>query len=192
MFEIYSNTEEKRFTYSDYAAMDDDKRYELIDGKLFMSPAPMSLHQWIQFELAYLMENYIRKNKKGRVFVTSTDVILDEDNTVQPDILFISKENLSKIKKKVIFGAPDLVVEIISPGSQQRDRFIKKDLYKKFGVIEYWIVDTDIQSVEVYYNSGGNLDLFSFAVKKGKIESHLFPDLEILIEDIFPEFDFIM
>jgi len=88
MFETYVNTEQNRFTYSEYAAMDDDKRYELINGELIMSPAPSSSHQGSQFDLAVLIDNYVRKNKLGRVFVTAMDVILDKHNTLQPDVLF--------------------------------------------------------------------------------------------------------
>ena len=185
MFEIYANIEQKRFTYSDYAAMDDDKRYELIDGKLIMSPAPSSPHQDVILELSGLLNNFIKKNKIGKVKIAPYDVILDEINTVQPDIFVIKKEYLSKNKKNAFYGVPDLVIEIISPNSVIRDRYMKKELYEKHGVQEYWLIDTDKKSVEVFNNTGTKFDLFSVTVEKGKIESRIFPELEIIIEDIF-------
>jgi len=190
MFEIYSHTEKKKYKYSDYAALDDDKRYELIDGELIMSPAPSSLHQWSHSGLDYLIMDYVNKRNLGKVFSASPDIIFDDDNTVQPDIVFISNENFPKIKKKGIFGAPDLVVEIISPGSLRRDRYIKKELYEKYGVKEYWLVDFEMKSIEVFKNTGSHFELFSLAVEKGKIESCLLPEIEIMIEDIFPDFEF--
>ena len=191
MFETYVNTEQKRFTYSDYAAMDDDKRYELINGNLIMVPGPFSSHERSNKKLLIKLDDYIESYKLGEVFVAPFDVIFDEFNTVQPDIFVITKDNFSKIKKNAIYGAPDLAVEIISPWSIQRDRIIKKELYEKHGVREYWLVDTDKKSVEVFNNSGLKFDLFSISVEKGRIESYLFPEMEIMIEDIFPEYDFI-
>ena len=191
MFELYHTTEKQKLTYSDYAVVEDGFRYELINGELLMAPAPSTFHQESHYYLMIILSDFIRRNNLGRIYYAPTDVILDEFNTVQPDILFISKENLSKIKRNAIYGAPDFVVEIISPYSIHRDRYLKKELYELHGVKEFWLLDIENKSVEVFNNNNGHFDLYSLTVEKGKIESNLFPDLEIMIEDILPDFDLI-
>ena len=191
MFELYHTTEKQKLTYSDYAAKDDGFRYELINGELLMAPAPSIYHQRSNYKLVKLLGNYIDDNKLGWLYDSPTDVILDKFNTVQPDILFVSNENFSRFKENAIYGAPDFVVEIISPYSIHRDRYLKKELYELHGVKEFWLMDIENKSVEVFNNNNGHFDLFSLTVEKGKIESNLFPDLEIMIEDILPDFDLI-
>ena len=191
MFELYNTSEQKKLTYSDYTAKDDGFRYELINGELLMSPAPSFFHQMSNSDLALFLKLYIKEHSLGWVVEAPTDVILDNYNTVQPDIIFISKENFSKIKKNAMYGAPDLVVEIISPNSIRRDRYIKKELYEKHGVKEFWLVDIENKSVEVFNNNDRHFELFSLTVETGKIESNLFPELEILIESILPDFDYL-
>ena len=189
MFETYNVAEQTKKTYSDYAAMDDDYRYELINGEILMSPAPSTIHQGSNFDLGVLIGLFVKKNKLGRVFAAPTDVFLDKFNTVQPDILFISKENYSKIKKNAIYGAPDFVVEILSPFSIKRDRYEKRELYEKHGVKEFWLIDIENKSVEVFNNANDHFLLHSLTVENGKIESNLFPELEILIEEILPDIE---
>ena len=191
MFELYHTTEKQKLTYSDYAAKDDGFRYELINGELLMAPAQSTFHQESHSYLSLIVMNFVKKNNLGKVYLVPTDVYLDEFNTVQPDILFISKDNLSKIKRNAIYGAPDFVVEIISPYSIHRDRYLKKELYEKHGVKEFWLLDIENKSIEVFNNNNGHFDLYSLTVENGKIESNLFPDLDILIEDILPDFDLI-
>ena len=185
MFEIIDYKIKKN--YSDYAAIDDGNRYELINGELEMSPALSFFHQMSNSNFENQLINYVKKNKLGWVVYAPTDVILDDNNTIQPDILFISKKNRFKIQTDGVHGAPDLVVEIISPSSIERDREIKKDLYEKFGVKEYWLVDIDEKTVEVFDNVDGKFDLISFAVDKGKLISKLLPGFKIDIIDILPD-----
>ena len=114
-------------TYSDYAAIDDGKRYELINGDLIMCPAHSSNHQLSSSDLELLLKLFVKKHKLGWIVDAPTDVILDDNNTVQPDILFISKKNRYKIDEDGgVHGATDLVVEVISPSSKKMDRQIKK------------------------------------------------------------------
>src|SRR6185369_17997738 len=105
----------KRWTYEDYYRLDDDQRYEIIDGDLLMAPAPDTWHQdWVG-ELFRRLDDHVRKNNLGRVLLSPADVVLDETNTVQPDIIFVAAANSGIIQRRAIFGVPDLLVEIVSP-----------------------------------------------------------------------------
>ena len=118
---------------------------ELIDGSIYMSPAPLVPHQKLIGDLFFEISGWVRKNPNlGEVFLSPIDVYLDTiKNAVQPDIVFVAQKNLGIVQRKGIFGVPDLLIEIISPGNPSHDRVTKKDLYQKFGVKEYWIVDPD-------------------------------------------------
>jgi len=142
--------EKKKFTYQDYLKLPEETRYELIEGELVMSPSPTTKHQRISRKLEFLLEKYVTENNLGEVFDAPCDVYLDEENVVQPDLFFISRERADIITEKNIQGAPDLVIEIISEATAYRDSFQKKRLYAKFGVKEYWIVAPDEKMIEVY------------------------------------------
>lgn len=140
----------RRYTYSDYLQLDDGKRYEIIEGKLIMVPSPSVKHQLVSNILCEYLGNYIRSNNLGILLGAPMDVYLDDFNIVQPDILFISRKRNNIITENYIKGAPDLVVEILSESSLQKDRIDKKELYERFGVKEYWIVDPMYKIIEVY------------------------------------------
>jgi len=185
MFEL-TNTYKKKKTYSDYAAKDDGYRYELINGELIMVPGPSKFHQKSGGDLYVSLYLFITGNNLGEIYYAPYDVILDENNTVQPDILFISNENSLNNQDKALYGAPDLVVEIISPSSVIYDRNIKKELYEKYGVKEYWLVDIENKTVEIFENIEGKFSLFSYAVEKGKLTSKVLNGFEVEIKDILP------
>ena len=188
MFEIIEKNI-KKLTYDDYAAIDDGFLYELINGELRkMSPAQTFFHQMSNSDLLLLLKLFVKKHHLGQVVYAPVDVKFDKFNTVQPDILFISKSNRHKISSKgVVIGAPDLVVEIISPASSNYDRKIKKELYEKNGVKEYWLVDIEEKTVEVFENIDGKFSLFSYAVDNGQVISKLLPGFEVDIIDILPD-----
>ena len=140
------------YTYADYCAWDDEQRYELIDGIVFaMAPGPTSAHQRTSVNLLLQLATYL-KGKQCKVFHAPYDVRLNadkEDNTVvQPDILVICDPSIIGVAG--CKGAPDMVVEITSPSTARRDRTQKFDLYLKYGVREYWIVDPDTKTVSVH------------------------------------------
>lgn len=126
----------------EFKALPEGTLAELINGTLFMSPSPTTEHQQISSDLLTDINIFIRKYRKGgRVFHAAYDVHLDdEENVVQPDIVYVSPENLSIVKKDSIHGTPDLLIEILSPSNASHDLDLKKGLYEKFGVSEYWIV----------------------------------------------------
>ena len=131
-----------RLTYEDYANMPDDERYELIDGELIMAAAPNLIHQEIIVRLIWQFLPAVRRGL-GRVFVAPADVVLSEYDVVQPDLLFVLKENDHIITAGNVQGAPDLVVEILSPSTARRDWTRKRELYAQYGVKELWIADPD-------------------------------------------------
>src|SRR6266705_3596784 len=119
----------RRWTYEEYYRLDDDQRYEIIDGNLLMAPAPDSWHQDWAGNLFSLVREHVRKRTLGKVYFAPLDVVLDAENTVQPDLVFVAAAHLGIIQRRAIFGTPDLLVELISPSSVRRDRDEKKDLY---------------------------------------------------------------
>jgi len=125
--------------------------YELLNGQLVKKSAPKPLHQLLSRRITKALENYLGQNPLGDFFYAPVDVFLDDYNTVQPDICFLSTERAFLIDlNEGIMGAPDLIVEILSPGSLRYDRVDKKDLYERFAVKEYWIVDPNNRAVEIY------------------------------------------
>lgn len=152
----------KKYTYEDLLELDDGKRYELIDGIIYEMSAPTTLHQEIVGEIYAQLHDYL-KGKKCKAFVAPLDVCLSgvrnpkkEYNVVQPDILVVCDEN--KITKDMgIQGAPDLVIEVLSPTSRKHDTFIKFNLYQYYGVKEYWIVDVEIGVIYQYILNEKNI-----------------------------------
>lgn len=122
---------------------------ELWDGAIIMSPTPIPNHQRIVYRFAKLLEEFVTAGELGEVFLSPLDVILTQYQVVQPDVFFIAKARLKLVTDRVRC-APDLAVEVLSKGSRRRDRVDKKDLYEQFGVCEYWIVDPEAQTIEVF------------------------------------------
>jgi len=162
--------ENKRYTYADYESWDDldsngnPIRYELIDGIAYMMSAPSTTHQSISMSLSYQLFDFL-KGKSCKVFAAPCDVCLnslgDEDDTVvQPDLFVVCDE--SKLDKKRCNGAPDMVIEILSPSTSKRDLFIKLEKYQNAGVREYWIVDPDAQTVNVHLLENGRYVINSY------------------------------
>ena len=137
-----------RLTYEDYANMPDDERYELIDGELIMAAAPSMKHQGVGAGLFRFFLIAVERGL-GWAYFAPVDVALSEYDVVQPDLLFVLKENAHIITEANVQGAPDLVVEILSPSTSRRDWNEKRDLYAKYGVRELWIADPDERVVWV-------------------------------------------
>ena len=149
-----------------------------------MAPAPNIRHQTISLSLGLVLVNFVRNNGLGKVFLAPTDVVLSDLNVVQPDILYISNERREIITENNISGAPDLVVEILSPSTASRDRELKLGLYARFGVREYWIVDPDESSVQVMELGTEGYDTIG-CYDSGEVESSVLPGFHIAIDEIF-------
>ncbi len=142
---------EIKITYQDYKILRDiDKRYEVIGGRLSMVPAPIPYHQQVSRKLERILEDFVIDNDMGEVFDAPCDVVFSKTDVVQPDIFFILKQRLYIINKTNIKGAPDLIIEIISPISTGRDKVIKKKLYADHKVKEYWVVDPKGKTIQIY------------------------------------------
>ena len=176
-----------KFTYQDYLHIPEDKRYELMDGEFFVVPSPNEPHQRISAELEYVLQSYVKKQKTGFVYYAPFDVVLSDEDVVQPDIIYVSKERRDIITRNNIQGAPDLVVEILSPKIGYRDREIKRKLYGKYGVKEYWIVDPVKQTVEVLsLDVDGYRKIGTYNVNT-PLTSSLLKDLTIDLKSVFYE-----
>ena len=176
-----------KFTYADYLALPDDgKRYEIIAGDLLMSPSPNRIHQYILLKLAKRLDDFVEKQRLGHTFIAPFDVVLSKHNVVQPDIVFVSQKNEHIISETHIHGTPDLLVEIISPGSARRDREIKRKLYAKFGVSEYWLVNPKLQTIEVYRLQNQILRRVGILKNDEVVSSPLLPGFALPVHRIFP------
>ncbi|MBI1767078.1 MAG: Uma2 family endonuclease [Bacteroidetes bacterium] len=154
-----------------YRMLPEGTRAELINDKLFMSPAPTIKHQNVIFALTGQFYNYINKEKNGEVFVSPVDVYINEKNVVQPDLVFVAKKNLTILKEDGIYGAPDLIIEVLSPGTKKFDLEEKKKIYEKSGVKEYWVVDPDTKESRGYQLKNSKYVLFK--QEKAKLTSAL-------------------
>lgn len=175
-----------RKTIEDFMNLPEGSRAELIDGELSMSPSPRRWHQRIAFDLARRIADFVEGRKLGEVYVAPFDVHLPSGDVVEPDILFVAKANLG-IVQDWVRGAPDLLVEVLSPEGFDRDRFIKRDLYAKNRVREYWIVDVQAKTIEVYslrdniYEPNGYFELGDTLV------SSVLPEFKLVLRDLFVE-----
>lgn len=176
--------EKKKWTYEEYLQLGEEIHGEVIEGELSMTPAPNLEHQDISRNLELAMAHHIQAKGCGRIFYAPTDVVFDKENIVQPDLVFVATPNFKILRKRGIKGNPDLVVEILSPSSLVQDRYTKKQLYEKFAVPEYWIVDPANKSIEVLCLEKGQYQPFSFACANGVIKSKVIPDLEIEVSSI--------
>jgi Uma2 family endonuclease len=177
----------KSFTYEDYLNLPDDgNRYELIEGRLFVTPPPITAHQYASMRLLVSLSGVIRARKLGVAYHAPYEIHLSNTNTiVQPDILFIRAENAPTADDPYFAGIPDLLVEILSEGTQSADTHVKFGVYESAGVPEYWIVDPRIKSVAVYTLEEGEYHLRVHAVGDEIITSRVLDGLEIRNSSIF-------
>ena len=138
-----------KFTYEDYRNTPDDVRYELHGGELITVPAPNMTHQGISTILLRLIDTLVYLKKLGKVYHAPTDVVFSDNEVVQPDLVFVSNERSHILTENNIRGAPDLIIEILSPSTAGRDRTFKRTLYERHGVKEYWMVDASARNITV-------------------------------------------
>ena len=172
-----------RYTWSDYRTWHDAQRWEIVGGDAYlMSPSPMSRHQLVSMELGRQMATHF-KGKKCRVLAAPMDVVLSDEDVVQPDILVVCEPN--QIKRTYIEGAPTLVVEVLSASSEWLDRRLKLELYARSGVKEYWLVSPFPSYVEVLVLDGATYRIARVVGKDQELDSPTFPDLKIALRDVF-------
>jgi Uma2 family endonuclease len=183
----------QRWTSADLNAFPDDdgKRYEIIDGELFVSTQTHFYHQLVCGNIYGLLKNWNDQTQLGRPVIAPGLIFADDDDVV-PDVAWLSKERLAiaLADDGKLHSAPDLVIEVLSPGStnKRRDREAKLKLYSRRGVPEYWIVDWLAHSVEIYRRQNTELELFATLTKGDVLESPLLPGFSAQTAELFDDF----
>lgn len=154
-----------------YQCLPEGLPVQLINNQLIMSPAPNDPHQQIVIDLSSDVHFYIKKNKLGKTRVGPSDVYINDKNVYQPDVYFVSNENPGHFERNGFHGAPDFVIEILSPGNEKTDKVDKLKVYEASGVKEYWFIEPDTKTATGYFNTNGSFKLF--AEEKDKLSSRL-------------------
>ena len=182
---------EGEWTYDDYAALDDDNRYEIAGGKLeLMSPGPNLIHQMISSEMA----GVLRQTCELDYIILSAplDVILSPKEVRQPDLILVRRDRMHILSKRGIEGPPDLVVEILSPSTRRRDRIDKMKAYARYLVPEYWVVDPEAGALEQYVLTDVRYELVNIYQGEDRVSSTSFPCVSFTMKEIMdtiPELD---
>lgn len=174
-------------TYEDYCRMPSGNRYELVEGDIRMTPSPSVFHQRISRRIEKVLLEWVERHELGEVLHAPIDVVLSEHNVVQPDILYVARERLGIIKEANIQGAPDLVVEILSPSTAEWDRVTKRRVYARFGVREFWIVDPEGRNIEVCVFRDCELKTFQVYPPGTRLSSPLLNDFTLDVAEVFRE-----
>ncbi len=174
-------------TYEDLLLLPDDgKRHELIGGEHYVTPSPGFFHQRFIRELSSVLNSFVKEQKLGDILFAPFDVLLSNNNVVEPDLLFVSNKRKPRITDKNMDGAPDLVVEVISESTRRTDKKIKLHLYESSDVIEYWLADPVVQTIEVYTrNQENRLVRTAEYDETNTLTSALFPGLVINLADLW-------
>jgi Uma2 family endonuclease len=175
-------------TVEDYRSLPETgPRYQLIEGDLFMAPAPNRYHQDISGNIQFLLRSYLEKHPIGKLYNAPFDVFLDEINAYQPDLVFVEKQNYSLLTDAGMEGTPDFVVEILSPNTAHLDKKAKRRVYLRAGVQELWLVDPETKLVHVYYlQKDAEHPAASYGQKETFTSPH-FPGLKIKVSRIFKQ-----
>jgi Uma2 family endonuclease len=181
-----------KLTYQDLLGLPEDRlRHELIDGKHLMSPAPTLKHQRAVVNLAGLIWSYLQRHPLGRLYVAPADVVFSDFDVVEPDLFYVTVESGERLaNERHLAGAPDLVVEVLSPSTARIDQGKKRGLYERYKVSEYWIVDPDKETIKVYRLADG---LFRFCAELVRgdgasaqsLSTPLLPGFEIPLATVF-------
>lgn len=180
-------------SYGEYRDLPDDApRYEIIGGVGYLTPSPGGRHQIVSANLQYRFYQFVQARRLGRVFVAPFDVVLSERDVVQPDLLYVSGGRREIVRERGVFGAPDLIVEIVSPSDPGRDFQRKLALYRQYGVREYWIVDVANRMVVLWLSRKAALDTRRAAAEDGGLESAVLAGFAINLAQIFEGVDQIL
>jgi Uma2 family endonuclease len=180
-----------KLTYDDFVLFPDDgQRHELIDGEHSVTPSPNIRHQRISGNLHLLIGTWLEEHPIGQLFYAPLDVVFSNVDVVEPDLLYMSNERAAQVMTLLhVKGVPELVVEIASPGTRKRDETIKRRLYERFGVAEYWVVDPDVDVVRVYRRDSERFDrAVELSRERGDVlTTPLLQGLELPLQRVFRE-----
>ncbi|MBC7343657.1 MAG: Uma2 family endonuclease [Clostridia bacterium] len=173
-------------TYDDYLTLpDDNNRYEILEGVLYVTPSPTTRHQRVSRNLGFLLMQYVEENNLGEIFYAPYDVILSDISVTQPDLIFVSRARRHIITRDNVQGAPDLVVEILSPATRERDKLTKAQIYARYGVDYYWILDPSAKTLEEYRREGDAFHLVGRYQGAEMVRTTLFPEWELDLGRVF-------
>ena len=174
------------WTYADYAAIPDDgRRYEVVNGVLYMAPSPVERHQFASSRFTHYLVVHVDFKGLGRVYAAPFDVELSSGNVVQPDVIVVLSDNLQVITAERIVGAPDLVIGIASPSTATHDRDRKRRAYEQAGVREYWIADPYARTVEILALENGKYRLLGVFQGQSILPSRVLPGLPFRVAQLF-------
>ena len=177
-----------RLTYQDYANLEGDERYELLDGRLVPVPARNTAHQTVSIRLMTKMYFFVKENGLGRIFPAPFDVLFTDFDVVQPDLLLICGNREHIITPDNVQGAPDLIVEVLSPSTSSRmDWRDKRELYALHGVREYWIVDPTHRIVSVLQLRDGVLEITQTCTEGDAVKSTVLEGFSVSLAELFAE-----
>jgi Uma2 family endonuclease len=179
--------DELKVTYDDILSLgESNQRIELFDGEVIMSAMPTVEHQYIATRLSFLLSSYVETRNLGLVLGAPVDVVLSKHIVFQPDVSFLSRERSYVNDGKKYTASPDLVVEILSESTEERDRTLKFREYARGGAREYWLVSPEKKNIEVYANSDRGFQLVKIFSDKETMSTPLFPDAEFNLRGVFP------
>ena len=174
-----------KLTYDDYLNLPDDgRRYEIIDGELYVNPAPNIRHQPVSRNIFRRLDGWVLPRNLGEVFYAPCDVVLSEIDVLEPDILFISTARLTILTRANVKGAPDLVIEVLSEGTRRYDETTKRKRYEHFGVSEYWLADPENYSFRILRGVGGRFEEIEVGTT---ITTPLLPGFSLAVSEVFEE-----
>lgn len=175
-----------KFTYEDLQAIPPDRnRYEIVDGELIVTAAPVPLHQRIVLKLGSKLLDYVEKHLLGEVYVAPLDIVFARSTVLEPDLLFISRDRLHIVGEKYLTGPPDLVVEVLSESTARLDRDIKPKQFALHGVREFWLIDPEEKTIEIFRLREGAYELAANLAYRDKLESPLFPGLSLSVSSLW-------
>jgi Uma2 family endonuclease len=181
----------QKLTYDDFLLFPDDgKRHELIDGEHYVTASPNTKHQRVVGNLYWMIRSHLEAHPIGEVFMAPYDVVFSNFDIVEPDLIYLSRERAAQVITRLhAKGVPELVVEISSPATRKRDETIKRRLYERVGVTEYWVVDPDLDVIRIYRRSGDRYDRpIELSSEAGDtLFSPLLPGLELRLAAVFKE-----
>jgi Uma2 family endonuclease len=180
----------KRWTYDDLLELPDDgKRYEILDGELFVNPAPIPRHQIIIGNLFAHFLIHFRSHRGGHVYISPLDVLLSDGSVLEPDVIVVKSDRASIVGPKNIQGPPHICIEVLSDSTRRRDEIVKRRLYDRGGVDEYWIVDPELELVKIYRRADADAPFQRVAEIStetgGAITTPLLPQFTFEIADVF-------
>jgi Uma2 family endonuclease len=173
-------------TYEDYVLLPNDRnRHEILEGELTVTPAPSTKHQTASGNLFVLLAHHIKQRDLGKLFHAPIDLVLESTSVLQPDLLFVSKARQNIITERAVEGAPDLVIEILSPATSRTDRTTKAQIYSRHRVPAYWIVDPEQEVIEIYLLEADGYRLAATLQGKTPTFAPPFQELEVAAADLF-------